>query len=135
MHTVKAAEPESIRQPAQRAPAPNRPQLEGLACINSKKWDKGVISTLNGVLDRTIDERRIGHGSGEFSRSAELRVCWARARLPRHLRVVGMGPMDTVPCPYDKHQKRGMDERTVERQLPGVDPPGFQRDRFARRIE
>ena len=29
MHTVKAAEP-------------NRPRLEGLACINSKKWDKGV---------------------------------------------------------------------------------------------
>ena len=27
MHTVKAA-------------APNRPRLEGLACINSKKWDK-----------------------------------------------------------------------------------------------
>ena len=41
MHTVKAAEPESIRQPAQRAPAPNRPRLEGLACFNSKKWDKG----------------------------------------------------------------------------------------------
>ena len=41
MHNVKAAEPESIRQPAQRAPAPNRPRLESLACINSKKWDKG----------------------------------------------------------------------------------------------
>ena len=41
MHTVKAAEPESIRQPAQRAPAPNRLRLEGLVCINSKKWDKG----------------------------------------------------------------------------------------------
>ena len=42
MHTVKAAEPESIRHPAQRAPAPNRPRLEDLAFINSKKWDKGV---------------------------------------------------------------------------------------------
>ena len=42
MHTVKAAEPELIRQPAQRAPAPNRLRLEGLACINSKKWDKGA---------------------------------------------------------------------------------------------
>ena len=31
MHTVKAA-------------APNRPRLEGLVCINSKKWDKGVLS-------------------------------------------------------------------------------------------
>ena len=41
MLTVKAAEPESIRQPAQRAPAPNRPRLKDLACINSKKWDKG----------------------------------------------------------------------------------------------
>ena len=30
MHTVKAAEPESIRR-----------WLEGLTCINSKKWDKG----------------------------------------------------------------------------------------------
>jgi len=31
MYTMKAAEPESIRR-----------WLEGLACINSKKWDKGV---------------------------------------------------------------------------------------------
>ena len=29
--TVKAAEP-------------NRPRLEGLACINSKKWDKGELT-------------------------------------------------------------------------------------------
>jgi hypothetical protein len=27
-----------------RAPAPNRLRLEGLACINSKKWNKGALA-------------------------------------------------------------------------------------------
>ena len=40
----KAAEPESIRQPAQRR-RKKRKRLEGLACINSKKWDKGAFTT------------------------------------------------------------------------------------------
>ena len=78
MHTVKAAEPESIRQPAQRAPAPNRPRLEGLACINSKKWDKGDLGATCSLQQNRVVASALTHRT-------LLRAKPSTTKVPLHL--------------------------------------------------
>ncbi len=82
MHTVKAAEPESIRR-----------WLEGLACINSKKWDKGVSTCSCCYIDkkgirRLFDLKR-------YHRGRDIRPEWLRPLEDTALVYLDMKPSTT----------------------------------------